>query len=50
MPATQGQKKMLYPLELQVQTVVRLHVDAGNQTQVLWMNTALSHFNISSAP
>lgn len=39
-----GGQKALNSLELQVQTVVSLHVVAENPTPVLWKNTnALNH-------
>jgi hypothetical protein len=34
-----GQKKVSAPLQLELQTVLNLHVDAGKRTQVLSENT-----------
>ena len=38
------------PLELELQTVVSYHVDAGNQTWVLWISECFKMLSYLSSP
>lgn len=50
MRGSQGnQKRASVPLALVVQMVVRLHVGAENQSQLLWENIYCYHFFSSSS-
>lgn len=37
-----GQRGVLYPPGLELQMVISYHVDAGNQTQLLWKSNRCS--------